>query len=73
VSVANGVVYTDSYSGYVYAIDAATGTILWGFQTGGSVIDGPSIVNGVAYWGSGFAHIPPGTPNNKVYAFTVRD
>jgi polyvinyl alcohol dehydrogenase (cytochrome) len=71
VSVANGVLYTDSYSGYVYAIDAATGEILWSFNTGGSVIDGPSIVNGVLYWGSGFAHIPPGTPNNKVFAFTV--
>ena len=72
VSVANGVLYTDSYSGYVYAINAATGEILWSFNSGGSVIDGPSIVNGVLYWGSGYSHIAPGTPNNKVYAFTIQ-
>ena len=71
VSVANGVVYTDSYSGYVYAIDAATGSILWSFNTGGSVIDGPSIVKGFVFWGSGFSHIAPGTANKKVYAFTI--
>ena len=71
VSVANGVVYTDSYSGYVYAIDAATGSILWSFNTGGSVIDGPSIVKGFVFWGSGFSHIAPGTGNKKVYAFTI--
>ena len=71
VSVANGVVYTDSYSGYVYAIDAATGAILWSFNTGGSVIDGPSIVKGFVFWGSGFRHIAPGVGNNKVYAFAI--
>jgi polyvinyl alcohol dehydrogenase (cytochrome) len=71
VSVANGVVYTDSYSGYVYAINAATGAILWSFNTGGSVIDGPSIVKGFVFWGSGFRHIAPGIGNNKVYAFTI--
>jgi polyvinyl alcohol dehydrogenase (cytochrome) len=73
LSVANGVLYAPSYSGSVYAINAATGSILWSYATGGSVIDGPSIVRGVAYWGSGYGHIPPGVPNNKVYAFTVPD
>lgn len=70
VSVANGVVYVDSQSGYVYALNAATGQILWSFNTGGSVMDGPSIVDGVLYWGSGF---PNGgsTNNNKVYAFSL--
>jgi polyvinyl alcohol dehydrogenase (cytochrome) len=71
LSVANGVLYTDSYSGYVYAINAATGSILWSYNTGGSVIDGPSIVKGMVFWGSGFRHIAPGIGNNKVYAFTV--
>jgi len=34
------------------------------------VIDGPSIVDGALYWGSGYRNIA-GTGNNKVYAFTL--
>jgi len=71
VSVANGVMYAGSYSGQMYAFDAGTGQILWNFASGGSVIDGPSIVDGVLYWGSGYRNIPPGIGNNKVYAFTL--
>jgi polyvinyl alcohol dehydrogenase (cytochrome) len=71
VSVANGVLYAPSFSGNMHALDARTGQILWTFASGGSVIDGPSIVNGTVYWGSGYKKIRPGTPNNKVYAFTV--
>jgi polyvinyl alcohol dehydrogenase (cytochrome) len=71
VSVANGVMYAGSYSGQMYALDARTGKILWNFASGGSVIDGPSIVDSVLYWGSGYRNIPPGTGNNKVYAFTL--
>jgi len=71
VSVANGVMYAGSYSGQMYALDTRTGTILWNFASGGSVIDGPSIVDGTLYWGSGYRNIPPGIGNNKVYAFTL--
>jgi polyvinyl alcohol dehydrogenase (cytochrome) len=71
VSVANGVMYAGSYSGQMYALDATTGNILWNFASGGSVIDGPSIVDGVVYWGSGYGSFPPGIGNNKVYAFTL--
>jgi polyvinyl alcohol dehydrogenase (cytochrome) len=71
VSVANGVMYAGSYSGQMYAFDTTTGKILWNFPSGGSVIDGPSIVDGVLYWGSGYGNIPPGIGNNKVYAFTL--
>jgi len=71
VSVANGVMYAGSYAGQMYALDARAGNILWSFASGGSVIDGPSIVNGVVYWGSGYRNIPPGIGNNKVYAFTL--
>jgi polyvinyl alcohol dehydrogenase (cytochrome) len=73
VSVANGVMYAGSYSGQMYALDTRTGRILWNFASGGSVIDGPSIVNGVVYWGSGYGKIPPGIGNNKVYAFSLAD
>jgi polyvinyl alcohol dehydrogenase (cytochrome) len=71
VSVANGVMYAGSYSGQMYALDTSTGQILWNFASGGSVIDGPSIADGVVYWGSGYRNIPPGIGNNKVYAFTT--
>jgi polyvinyl alcohol dehydrogenase (cytochrome) len=71
VSVANGVMYAGSYSGQMYALDTQRGHILWSFASGGSVIDGPSIVDGVLYWGSGYRNIPPGIGNNKVYAFIL--
>jgi polyvinyl alcohol dehydrogenase (cytochrome) len=71
VSVANGVLYAGSYSGAMHGLDAATGTVLFTFDSGGSVIDAPSIVKGTVYWGSGYRNIPPGTGNNKVYAFTI--
>jgi polyvinyl alcohol dehydrogenase (cytochrome) len=72
VSVAHGVMYAGSNSGQMYALDAATGNILWNFASGGTVIDGPSIVDGALYWGSGYRSIA-GTGNNKVYAFTLAD
>jgi polyvinyl alcohol dehydrogenase (cytochrome) len=68
VSVANGVMYAPSLSGQMYALNALNGKVLWNFASGGSVIDGPSIVDGVVYWGSGYNI---GTGNNKVYAFTL--
>ena len=72
MSVANGVAYAGSYSGFMYALDAKSGKILWSFDSGGSVIDGPSIADGVVYWGSGYGNKSPAKQNNKVYAFTTR-
>lgn len=71
-SVANGVVYVGSMSGLMAALDASTGKILWSFNSVGSVIGGPAIVNGVVYWGSGY-HIANllGTGNNKLFAFSL--
>jgi len=71
VSVANGVLYAPSYDGNMHALDAATGKVLWSFQSGGAVLDGPSIVDGVVYWGSGYRKLQTGVGNNKVYAFSV--
>src|SRR6266403_1160264 len=70
VSVANGVMYAGSNSGQMYALDAANGNILWNFASGGTVLDGPSIVDSTLYWGSGYRNIQ-GTGNNKVFAFTL--
>ena len=41
LSVADDVVFAPSYSGAMNALDARTGPILWIFQSGGSVVDGP--------------------------------
>jgi polyvinyl alcohol dehydrogenase (cytochrome) len=71
MSVANGVVYAGSYSGMMYAMDAKAGKILWSFDSGGSVAGGPAIADGVVYWGSGYARISPGKPNNQVFAFAL--
>jgi polyvinyl alcohol dehydrogenase (cytochrome) len=73
LSVANGVLYAGSFdsAGHMYALNAATGKVLWSFASGGSVLDGPSIVNGIVYWGSGYAKAGGGTGNNKLYAFAL--
>ncbi|HEY4363412.1 MAG TPA: PQQ-binding-like beta-propeller repeat protein [Bryobacteraceae bacterium] len=71
VSVANGIVYVPSFSGNMLALDANTGKVLFKFFSGGSVVDGPSIVNGTVYWGAGYHHLGGGMPNSKLFAFTV--
>jgi polyvinyl alcohol dehydrogenase (cytochrome) len=58
-------------SGDMVALNAENGRILWQFASGGSVVSGPSIVDGTVYWGSGYANFGFGIPNNKLYAFTV--
>jgi polyvinyl alcohol dehydrogenase (cytochrome) len=54
----------------MYALDAVNGNILWNFASGGTVLDGPAIVDGALYWGSGYRNIQ-GTGNNKVFAFSL--
>jgi len=70
VSVANGIIYAGSTSGYMYGLDARSGKILWSFNSGLTVFGGPSIADGVVYWGSGYSNTGS-TGNNKVYAFAV--
>jgi polyvinyl alcohol dehydrogenase (cytochrome) len=67
------VMYAGSSSGFMYALDAATGKILWSFASGGSVKSGPSIVDGVLYWGSGYSVASFGgeAGGNKLYAFSL--
>jgi polyvinyl alcohol dehydrogenase (cytochrome) len=78
VTVANGVVYTDSMAGgaptdqTMFALNAFTGQTLWSYAAGSSVNAGATVVNNAVYWGSGYAHlgIPGMTGNNKFYCFT---
>jgi polyvinyl alcohol dehydrogenase (cytochrome) len=50
----------------MYALNAATGRILWSFASGGSVASGPAIVGGSVYSKSGI-----GSPSRRLYAFSV--
>jgi polyvinyl alcohol dehydrogenase (cytochrome) len=72
LTVANGVVYTDETNKAkgaktMYALDAATGSILWSFAAGQSVHAGPAVVGDTVYWGSGYS---PTTPA-FMYAFSL--
>ncbi|MFC7502313.1 PQQ-binding-like beta-propeller repeat protein [Nocardioides sp. GCM10030258] len=71
VTTANGIVFGCSLdpAGHMYAMNGATGAILWEFASGGSCLSGAAISNGTVYWGSGYSNFGFGTPNNKLYAF----
>jgi len=56
VSGANGVVFgcnLDPARGTMYALNAKTGAVLWSYDSGGACNAGPSIADGMVYWGSG--------------------
>ncbi len=79
-SVGNGVVFvgsmdTNPANPTMFALDAENGKVLWSFAAGSSVISGPAIVGNTIYWGAGYGRFGPdlGTPNNKLFAFAVRD
>ena len=73
VTTANGVVYGCSLDpqGHMYALNGATGAELWSFASGGSCLSGAAISDGTLYWGSGYSNFGFGTPNNKLYAFSL--
>ena len=75
-TVANGVMYAgsmDPTGSNMFALDAATGKILWRYSSGGSVNSAPAIVNGTVYWGSGYGELSSlgYTDNDELYAFTI--
>jgi len=41
----------------VYCLNAATGALVWNYETGNSVYSSPAVVNGVVYIGSHDANI----------------
>jgi polyvinyl alcohol dehydrogenase (cytochrome) len=81
MTVANGVVYAGSMAGLagqqtMFALNAATGAILWNFPAGSSVNSGATVVNGTVYWGSGYTHLgipgfTGGAGRAKFYAFSL--
>jgi polyvinyl alcohol dehydrogenase (cytochrome) len=77
VTVAHGVLYAASmaklaFQDQMFALDAATGEILWHFGADSSVNAGPAIVDGVVYWGTGYARSGvEGSANQKFFAFSL--
>ena len=71
VTTANGIVFGCSLDpqGHMYALNGATGAVLWQFASGGSCLSGAAISNATLFWGSGYSNFGFGTPNNKLYAF----
>ncbi len=77
VTVANGIVYASSMAklatqNQMFALDAATGAILWQFAAGSSVNSGPAVADGSVYWGSGYSRSGvEGSGNHRLYAFSI--
>lgn len=81
VSGANGVIFgcnLDQVNGTMYALDARTGKVLWSFNSGSGVSPfvsgvfgacnaGPTIADGMVFWGTGAFQGAPGP--KKVFAF----
>ena len=70
LTIANGLLFAGSMDrqGHMYALDAETGSVLWSFASGGSVMSAPAVVDGTVYWGSGY---PVGFNNDQFYAFEL--
>ena len=61
-AVVGGVIFVGSLDGKVYALNAATGALIWSYTTGDWVASSPAVVGGVVYVGSG---------DGKVYALNA--
>jgi polyvinyl alcohol dehydrogenase (cytochrome) len=72
VSGSNGVVYGCSSGGDMHALDAATGAILWSFDSGNTCYAGAAISNGTVYWGTGYPSPTGGPPTpSSLFAFRL--
>ena len=69
VTLAGGVMYGSDGAGNFVALDGQTGAQLWTYAAVGAAVDGPSVVNGVVYWGDGYGNI--GRTGNKIFAFSL--
>ncbi len=76
VSAAGGVMFGSSMDRVttnptMFALNGATGAILWSYAAGGTVNAGPAIAGNWVYWGSGYSHLGLGTSNPYLFAFSV--
>ena len=51
-AVADGKVYIGSWDNKTYALNASTGTLVWSYTTGGSVLSSPAVADGKVFVGS---------------------
>ncbi len=70
VSSSSATVYFGSDDGYLYALDASTGSLRWRFKVNG-VEDSPTLANGVLYVGSddGYAYALNATTGALIWKF----
>jgi outer membrane protein assembly factor BamB len=54
--VVNGLLYAGSRDGWMYALDADTGNLLWSYETGGPILFSAAYRDGVIYFASNDAH-----------------
>lgn len=76
VDVATNMVYFGSYSGYLYALDAATGQLVWKAQVGDSLAGyevwaSPAIYNGMVFIGVSSHGDAPCLPGGSVNAYNA--
>ncbi len=79
-SVVDGVAYMGSLAGSVYAVDVATGRLLWSFAADNQVMSQPVVVGGEVIFGSGnkgMGRLPTGgivrgTGESGIYALEAR-
>ena len=57
-------VFVGSYDKKLYARNAADGTEVWHFETGGAVVSSPTVADGVVFFGS---------EDKKLYALNAAD
>jgi polyvinyl alcohol dehydrogenase (cytochrome) len=61
-----------AFQNQMFALDAATGQVLWQFGAGSSVNAGPAVVDGTVYWGAGYSRSGiEGSGNQLFFAFSL--
>jgi len=60
---ADGVVYFANTAGYVKALDAISGTLLWSYKTGGKIFSTPAVSNG---------RLVVGCTDGYIYCFDIK-
>ena len=66
-TVSHGIAYVGTVHGTLYAMNAATGAVLWTFAAHGPIYGSPNVVGGVLYFGT--VDLPnEGIVGNEVYA-----
>jgi len=76
MSTANGVAYgcSQDANGTMFALNGATGEVLWNFASGAACNAGAAIVDGTVYWATGYLGFtgPPAPGTVNVYVFSIQ-